>query len=180
MSKKLIWIIVGLVVIIGVIIGLKKAGVIGKEEGIKVTAEAVQRRTIIETVNASGKVYPEIEVKISPDISGEIVELNVEEGDSVKKGQILATLDLTEVQAGLNQSKLAYEKALRDHERAGRLYRDSVATLEQFQNSKTALDIAQQQLFCHQLSNSASEAGPPSQRSSVKTQRQPAAVGVRS
>lgn len=92
MSKKLIWIIVGLVVIIGVIIGLKKAGVIGKEEGIKVTAEAVQRRTIIETVNASGKVYPEIEVKISPDVSGEIVELTVNEGDTVKRGQVLARI----------------------------------------------------------------------------------------
>ena len=92
MSKKLIWIIVGLVVTIGVIIGLKKAGVIGKEEGIKVTAEAVQRRTIIETVNASGKVYPEIEVKISPDVSGEIVELAVAEGDTVKRGQVLARI----------------------------------------------------------------------------------------
>ncbi len=92
MSKKLIWIIVGLVVVIGVIIGLKKAGVIGKEEGIKVTVEAVQRRTIIETVNASGKVYPEIEVKISPDVSGEIVELTVNEGDTVKRGQVLARI----------------------------------------------------------------------------------------
>lgn len=92
MSKKLIWIIVGLVVIIGVIIGLKKAGIIGKEEGIKVTAESVQRRTIIETVNASGKVYPEIEVKISPDVSGEIVELTVAEGDTVRRGQVLARI----------------------------------------------------------------------------------------
>jgi HlyD family secretion protein len=92
MSKKLIWIIVGLVVVIGLIIGLKKAGVIGKEEGIKVTVEAVQRRTIIETVNASGKVYPEIEVKISPDVSGEIVELTVNEGDTVKRGQVLARI----------------------------------------------------------------------------------------
>ena len=71
---------------------LKKTGVLGKEEGVKVTAEKVTRRTITETVNASGKIYPEIEVKMSPDISGEIVELNVEEGDSVKKGQVLARI----------------------------------------------------------------------------------------
>ena len=77
MNKKLIWIIVGLVVIISVLIGLKKGGLIGTEEGIKVTAEKAAFRTIIETVNASGKVYPEIEVKVSPDISGEIVELTV-------------------------------------------------------------------------------------------------------
>ena len=92
MNKKLIWIIGGLVAIILVMIILKKQGVIGKQEGIKVTAEKATERTIIETVNASGKVYPEIEVKVSPDISGEIVELNVSEGDSVRKGQVLARI----------------------------------------------------------------------------------------
>lgn len=63
-----------------------------KDTGTKVTAEKVARRTIVETVNASGKVYPEIEVKISPDISGEITELTVQEGDSVRKGQVLARI----------------------------------------------------------------------------------------
>jgi HlyD family secretion protein len=71
---------------------LKKSGVIGNEEGTKVTVEKVTRRTITEAVNASGKVFPEVEVKVSPDISGEIVELNVEEGDSVRRGQILARI----------------------------------------------------------------------------------------
>ena len=92
MNKTLIWIIVGLVVVIVALVGLKKAGVIGKDEGIKVTTEKAAKRTIIETVTASGKVYPEIEVKISPDISGEIVELNVDEADSVKKGQVVAKI----------------------------------------------------------------------------------------
>ena len=71
---------------------MKKAGVFGKDEGIKVSVEKVAKRTITETVTASGKIYPEIEVKMSPDISGEIVELNVLEGDSVKKGQQLAKI----------------------------------------------------------------------------------------
>lgn len=92
MNKKLVWIIGGLIAIILIMIVLKKKGVIGKEEGIKVTAEKAADRTIIETVNASGKVYPEVEVKVSPDISGEIVELNVSEGDSVRKGQVLARI----------------------------------------------------------------------------------------
>ncbi len=65
---------------------------IGKEEGIKVSVEKVSKHTITETVTASGKIYPEVEVKMSSDISGEIVELNVEEGDSVKKGQQLAKI----------------------------------------------------------------------------------------
>lgn len=92
MNKKLLWIIIGVLALIGVLFGLKKGGVIGKEEGIKVTTEKVERRTIIETVNASGKVYPEVEVKVSSDISGEITELTVEEGDSVTKGQVLARI----------------------------------------------------------------------------------------
>ncbi len=92
MNKKLIWVIVGVVVLVGALFGMKKAGIIGKKEGIKVTTEKVEKRTIIETVNASGKVYPEIEVKVSSDISGEIIELTVEEGDSVRRGQMLARI----------------------------------------------------------------------------------------
>ncbi len=64
----------------------------GDSGGIKVATEKAAKRTIIETVNASGKIYPEIEVKISPDISGQITELNVQEGDTVKKGQVLARI----------------------------------------------------------------------------------------
>jgi len=92
MNKTLKWIIIVLAILIVLLIILKKAGLLGKDEGIKVTAEKVTRRTIVETVNASGKVYPEVEVKLSPDISGEIVALDVAEGDSVKKGQVLAKI----------------------------------------------------------------------------------------
>src|SRR5688572_5946266 len=89
--KKRTWIIVlSLIVLIVLLIVLKKAGVLGKDTGVKVTADKAARRTIIETVNASGKVYPEIEVKVSPDVSGEITELTVLEGDSVRRGQVLA------------------------------------------------------------------------------------------
>ena len=90
--KRITWIIIALVALVVLLIILKKAGVLGKDNGVKVTAEKAMRRTIIETVNASGKIYPEIEVKISPDVSGEITELTVEEGDSVKKGQVLARI----------------------------------------------------------------------------------------
>lgn len=92
MNKTLKWVIISLIALIVLLLILKKTGVIGKDEGIKVTTEKATRQTIVETVNASGKVYPEVEVKMSPDISGEIVELNVEEGDSVKKGQVLARI----------------------------------------------------------------------------------------
>ena len=92
MSKKLIWILVSVAVLIIILVAAQKSGAFGKDEGTKVTAEKVQKRTIIETVTASGKVYPEIEVKVSPDISGEIVDLNVVEGDSVRRGQVLARI----------------------------------------------------------------------------------------
>ncbi len=114
MSKKLIWILVSVALLLILLVVAQKSGAFGKDEGIKVTAEKVQKRTIIETVTASGKVYPEIEVKVSPDISGEITELNVIEGDSVKKGQVLARIyaDIYATQrdqaaAGVNQQEAA-------------------------------------------------------------------------
>ncbi|MDE3252164.1 MAG: efflux RND transporter periplasmic adaptor subunit [Bacteroidota bacterium] len=164
MNKKLIWIIVALVVIIAVLIGLKKGGMIGKEEGIKVTAENAVLRTITETVNASGKIYPEVEVKISPDISGEIVDLYVNEGDSVKKGQVLAKIyadiyltQREQVEAGVNQSKaqlsnstasLAGLKAILDnskntYDRQKKLYDEKVISLSEFQQAEQAYLTAQ-------------------------------------
>jgi HlyD family secretion protein len=163
MSKKLIWIIVGLVVLIALVIGLKKAGVIGKEEGITVSAEKAEQRTIIETVNASGKVYPEVEVKISPDVSGEIVELTVNEGDSVRKGQVLARIyaDLLnstrdQVQATVNQQKaqvnnstaqLASLKATLDqteaqYNRQKKLYNEKVTSRLEFEQAEQAFKSA--------------------------------------
>ena len=92
MSKSLKWILISVGILLVVLVGLSKAGVFGKNDGIKVVSEKVQKRTITEIVNAPGKIYPEIEVKVSPDISGEITELNVQEGDTVKKGQVLARI----------------------------------------------------------------------------------------
>jgi HlyD family secretion protein len=91
MNQSLKWILIIVGVLAVLFVGAKVLGGSSKS-GTKVTAEKAQRRTIIETVNASGKVYPEVEVKISPDISGEITELDVQEGDSVKKGQVLARI----------------------------------------------------------------------------------------
>ena len=112
MTKKTKWILISAVALLIVLVVLSKLGVFGKKEGTKVTAEKVEKRNIIEVVNASGKVYPEIEVKISPDISGEITELYVQEGDTVKKGQLLARIyaDIYSIQRdqanfGVNQSK---------------------------------------------------------------------------
>ncbi|MBN9379522.1 MAG: efflux RND transporter periplasmic adaptor subunit [Chitinophagaceae bacterium] len=115
MKKKALWIIIGIVVLILVLVLLKKAGVIGKEEGTKVSAEKVARRNITEIVTASGKIYPEKEVKISPDISGEVVELNVlQEGDSVHKGQELAKIyaDIYTTQRDQAAAQMGQQEAL--------------------------------------------------------------------
>lgn len=112
MSKSLKWILISLGILVLLLVVLSKTGAFGKDEGIKVTAEKVQKRTITEIVNASGKIYPEIEVRVSPDISGEITELTVQEGDSVKKGQLLARIyaDIYNIQrnqaaSGVEQSQ---------------------------------------------------------------------------
>ncbi len=91
-KKTLYWLIGILGSLIILLIILKSAGVIGKEEGIKVAVDKAARNNIIEVVTASGKIYPEIEVKVSSDVSGEITDLQVQEGDSVKKGQIVARI----------------------------------------------------------------------------------------
>jgi HlyD family secretion protein len=113
MSKTVKWILIGLVVVIATLGALKAAGVFGEREGTRVTAEKVQKRTITEFVNASGKIYPEIEVKVSPDISGEITELTVQEGDSVKKGQVVARIyaDIYSIQANQAASGVAQSQA---------------------------------------------------------------------
>ncbi|MDR0793423.1 MAG: efflux RND transporter periplasmic adaptor subunit [Chitinophagaceae bacterium] len=92
MSKKLKWTLGILVLVVIALIVLSKAGAFGKDEGVKVTAEDAGNRNITEIVTASGKVYPEVEVKVSSDLSGEIVDLPVAEGDSVKKGQVVARI----------------------------------------------------------------------------------------
>jgi HlyD family secretion protein len=93
MNKLFLRIIIVVAVIIILLVVASKSGWIGKPDGTKVTAEKVIKRDITEVVTASGKIYPEKEVKISPDISGEVVELGVsQEGDSVHKGQELAKI----------------------------------------------------------------------------------------
>jgi HlyD family secretion protein len=108
------------VLLVAVVLIGKSAGWIGKEEGIKVSVAKVERKTIIESVSANGKIQPEVEIKMSSDVSGEIKELYVKEGDSVRVGTLLARIDpeliqsaLDRAEANLNSSKasLANSKA---------------------------------------------------------------------
>src|SRR6187551_957476 len=121
MKKKnsvLKWLLIVLLILIVFAVVGKKAGWIGGEEKKQVTTEQVSKRDITETVSASGKIQPEVEVKISPDVSGEIVELTVKEGDHVKKGQLLAKIlpdiyqsSVDQVIATVNGTKANYESS---------------------------------------------------------------------
>lgn len=153
MNKKTKWILISIGILLVLLLILSKAGVFGKAEGLKVTAEKVSNRTIIEVVNASGKVYPEVEVKVSPDISGEITELTVAEGDTVKRGQLLARIyadiyniqknqaasgvaqsqaQVSNSQAALEALKAQMDQAKKTYDMQKRLYDEKVISLSEF------------------------------------------------
>ncbi|CAN5263590.1 efflux RND transporter periplasmic adaptor subunit [soil metagenome] len=188
MNKKLKWILITLVLLIVLLVVLKSSGVIGKKQGIKVSTEKITRRTITEIVNASGKVYPEVEVKVSPDISGEIVELNVREGDSIKKGQVLARIyaDIYATQrdqaaAVVNQQQAAVEnvsanigavKAQLDQARTTykmqkQLYDEKVISLSEFTIADAGLKSAQANYNAALQSIRGSRAGVQSARAGL-------------
>jgi RND family efflux transporter MFP subunit len=113
---------------------------------IPVKVLELQSSNVKREISSSGQFTTEDETLLSFKTGGIINKIYVKEGDQIQKGQILATLDLTEINAQVNQAQIGFEKAQRDFKRAENLYRDSVASIEQFQNAKSALDFAQQQL----------------------------------
>lgn len=132
MNKKLKWFLIigGALLAVFVVVKMKGSG----DKTEKVAVEKAAKRTIIETVNASGKVYPEIEVKISPDISGQITELNVQEGDTVRKGEVLARIyaDIYSLQRDEAASRVNQSVATVDNSKAA------------LESLKSNLDLAKQ------------------------------------
>ncbi|MBB6235552.1 RND family efflux transporter MFP subunit [Pedobacter sp. AK013] len=120
----------------------KKKNLLGGADVIPVKISSVSALGLPKKISATGLVSTENEAKYSFKIGGVISHVFVEEGQFFRKGQLLATLNSTEIAAGLMQSNLGVEKTQRDYQRAVNLYKDSVYTLEQLQNTKTALDIA--------------------------------------
>lgn len=98
------------------------------------------------SIETSGLITTENESKLSFKIGGVVDKIFVKEGQSFKAGQLLATLKQTEIEAQVIQAKLGVEKNKRDYSRINNLYKDSVATLEQLQNTKTGLEIATKSL----------------------------------
>lgn len=163
-KKKIIWILIIIVavVLIGGVIA-KKKGLIGKAEETKVATEKVTKRTIVEVVSANGKIAPEVEVKLSPDVSGEIIELYVKEGELVKPGQLLAKINpeiyisnydrtiaglntsqanLANSKARLAQVKSQFINAKSSFERNEKLHKQQTISDSEYENSKANFDVA--------------------------------------
>jgi len=186
MNKQLLRIIIILVAIILLIVVLKSAGAFGKDEGTKVAAEKVIRRNITEIVPASGKIYPEKEVKISPDVSGEVVELGVaQEGDSVHKGQMLARVyadiltnqrDQAAAQVSQQQAlvsnmqeqlpglKASMETAKKTLDRTKQLLDEKVVSLQEFETAENSYRTATANYMAAQQSVRGNAAGAASAR----------------
>jgi len=149
MKKAILYISIPLIIAIGLFTckqqeakDEKKAESILDEGAVAVTLAPVNLVDISIPVTASGLIGTKSEARLAFKVGGIVKKIFVEEGQSVVKGQLLATLDLTEIEAQVNQANNNVEKLKRDLERVQRLYQDSAATLENVQNVKTAYDVA--------------------------------------
>jgi HlyD family secretion protein len=183
MSKRLKWILGILLLVVILLVVLSKSGAFGKDEGTKVTAETTVKRTLIETVNASGKVYPEVEVKVSPDISGEVIELHVAEGDTVRRGQVLARIyaDIyasqrdqasaivaqQQAQVGNSSAQLGALKATLDQAESN--YNRQKKLLDQKVISRAEFEVAEQSYNSAKANYSAAQQGIRANQASVRS-----------
>jgi RND family efflux transporter MFP subunit len=124
---------------------------------ISVRTVTVVSKKISDPIVSSGFISSTREARLSFKTGGVIERIYVEEGQSVQKGQLLATLNLTEISSLVEQAKQGVEKAQRDYDRTKNLYADTVATLEQLQNAGTGLSIAKEQLSSALFNKSYSE-----------------------
>ncbi|MCC6459927.1 MAG: efflux RND transporter periplasmic adaptor subunit [Saprospiraceae bacterium] len=131
--RTLLYVLIGLLGLLVVMAVLKARQ---RPKGEEVTVEKVQRRTIRETVSASGKIFPETEVKISSDVSGEVVELYVKEGDSVTVGQVLAKIKPDEYQSAVERGQAAVNSAQAQRQISSSNVGGSSAQIEQLRADK--------------------------------------------
>ena len=159
--RNIIFIALGAVVIIVLIFLAINKG--EERSGTKVTAEKVQKRNIVEVVSANGKIQPEKDIKISPYISGEVIELYVKEGDQVKKGDLLAKIDPeiyranydrmlammnsqkaseANAQARMAQAESQFRNAEQSFKRSKSLWEQKVISDADFDAAQSAFEVA--------------------------------------
>jgi HlyD family secretion protein len=171
-KKILPYVIAGLIIIIVLLVVGKKKGWFGSDFTIDVTTEKVESKTITEFINANGKIQPETEVKISPDVAGEIVQLYVEEGDEVEKGKLLCVIKpeiyvsaVNRAEAALNSSKarLAQAKAQMierelSYKRLKELYEKGTIPVAEFETAEASYKVAESEVMAAEYSIRSAEA----------------------
>jgi HlyD family secretion protein len=172
-NKKILKILTPVVIllIIFAIIG-KKAGWFGKAATVKVAVEKAEKRTIVETITANGKIQPETEVKITPDVSGEIVELTVKEGDRVEKGQLLLRIKpdvyisqrdrsiaaISSARARLAQAEAQFLQADLSFKRTKQLYDEQTISKSEFEQAEASYSVAKAEVDAAKFSVISTEA----------------------
>ena len=162
-NKLLKYLLITAVVLIAFAIIGKKAGWFGKVKAVKVSTELVQKRTIVEIITANGKIQPETEVKLSPEVSGEIVLLNVVEGQEVKQGDLLVKINpeiylsgIARMEASLNsaksnlansrarlaQTKAQFTQAELSYKRNKKLWEDKAISDSEFEAAQSSYAVA--------------------------------------
>jgi HlyD family secretion protein len=160
-----------IVLILFAVIG-KKAGWFGKALTVKVAVENAEKRTIVETITANGKIQPEKEVKISPDVSGEIVELTIKEGYSVEKGQLLLRIkpdnyisqrdrslaEISSAQARRAQSEAQFTQAELSFKRNKQLFDQQTISKSDFEQAEATYNVAKAELDAAKFAITSAEA----------------------
>jgi HlyD family secretion protein len=158
MSKKTIYILLGSALgLILLLVGLKKGGVIGNNDDSKIVELSnVKQTTIVETVSATGKIQPEIEVKISSEVSGEIIALPIKEGQQVKKGDLLVRINpdlyesgvnrsvatMSTTKAGLSQADAQVKEAKANYDRNKKLFEKGIISKSEWDRIVSAYEVA--------------------------------------
>ena len=193
-SNKLIYWLIGAVAVLLIFIMVaRSAGWIGKPKELEVELAKAKRVTIIEKVSASGTVQPVTEVKIAPEVSGEIIDLLIEEGDSVKQGETLvkirpdtwqsrleqAEAGLSQQRANLEQSKsnllrtqATFTRAEAEYKRQERLWKEKVISEADWQLAKQNFEIAKNDVVSAEQSVEASRSVIRSTEASLREARE--------
>ena len=159
MSKKTLYIVIAVVVaLLAILIIGKKAGWFGKQGNFKeIETEKIARIDIIETVSATGKIQPEVEVKLSSEVSGEIIELPIVEGQQVKKGELLVRVNpdiyqsslnrsqatLQNTRAGLNQAEATLKEAKANYDRNKQVFEKGIISKADWDRAVSSFEVAQ-------------------------------------
>jgi HlyD family secretion protein len=159
MSKKKMYLLLGgVIALIVLLIVLSKSGTLGKKQkGTEVEIETTTQRTVVETVSATGKIQPELEVKISSEVSGEVIALPIKEGQMVKKGDLLIKINpklytsglnrsqagLANTKAGLSQADATFREAKSSYERNKKLFEKGIISKSEWDRAVAAYEGAQ-------------------------------------